>query len=85
MSKRLQVLLDERELGELQQLARQRGVPLSEWVRTALREASSREQRGGIDRKLDALRAAVKHEFPSGEIEDMLAEIDRGYSTDLPT
>jgi hypothetical protein len=29
---------------------------------------------------LDAVRAAARHSFPSGDIEAMLAEIEKGYS-----
>jgi len=31
-------------------------------------------------RKLRALSAAAAHSFPTADIEEMLAEIDRGYS-----
>ncbi len=30
-------------------------------------------------RKLDAVRVAVRHEFPTADIDDMLAQIERGY------
>ncbi|MGB5880236.1 MAG: antitoxin, partial [Thermoanaerobaculia bacterium] len=36
MSKRLQVLLDEEEFAELQEIARQNRMTLSEWVRQTL-------------------------------------------------
>ena len=81
MSKRLQVLLDESELSELQETARKHGMPVSEWVRRALREARRREAGGGIDSKLRAVRAAARHEFPTANIDQMLAEIERGYAT----
>ncbi|MBD0330655.1 MAG: antitoxin [Thermoleophilia bacterium] len=84
MSKRLQVLLDERELEDLRQAARRQGIPLSEWVRRALREARRREPGGDIETKLRALRRAVQHEGPTGDIEQVLAEIDQGYRAPLP-
>ena len=34
---------------------------------------------GDVSKKLEAIRAAAKHEFPTGDIEDMLAEIEQGY------
>jgi hypothetical protein len=34
------------------------------------------------ERKLKVIRAAVRHKFPSGEIQQMLAEIERGYLAD---
>jgi len=79
MSKRLQVLLDEPELRELREAARRQRVPVSEWVRRALREARQREPRGDMDIKLRAVRAASRHEFPTADIDEMLGEIERGY------
>lgn len=85
MSKqRLQVLLDEPELEELREAARRQGVPLSEWVRRALREARRREPRGDLESKLRAVRRAVQYEGPTGDIEQMLAEIEKGYTEPLP-
>jgi hypothetical protein len=80
MTKRLQVLLDEAELREIQQLARRRRVTVAEWVRQALRAARRQEPRNGMKRKLEVVRAASAHAFPSGSVEDMLEEIERGYN-----
>jgi len=79
MSKRLQVLLDEKEFRHLREAARRQGVPVSEWVRQALREARRREPRRDLDGKLRAVRAALKHEFPTADVDVMLAEIELGY------
>lgn len=84
MSKRLQVLLDESEFRDLREAARRQGMPVSEWVRRALREVRRREPRGDIDSKLRAVRAAVRHEFPTADIDEMLAEIERGYGAHVP-
>jgi hypothetical protein len=84
MSKRLQVLLDEHELSELREAARREGLPVSEWVRRTLREARLREPRGDVESKLRAVRTAVRHEGPTADIDDMLAEIERGYGRQLP-
>ena len=84
MSKRLQVLFDEAELRDLRETARREEVPLSEWVRRALREARRGEPTGDIDSKLRAVRAAARHEFPTADIGEMLAEIERGYATTVP-
>jgi hypothetical protein len=80
MSKRLQVLLDEAELRDIQQAAHRQGVPVSEWVRRALREARRGEPRGDLDTKLRAVRVAARHQFPTADIDEMLAEIERGYA-----
>lgn len=78
MSTRLQVLLSERELREIRRAARQAGLTMSEWVRQTLREARSGSP-GDPARKLAAIRAAARHDFPSGDVEQMLAEIESGY------
>jgi hypothetical protein len=46
--------------------------------RPSAREVAS----GDIDQKRRALRAAVRHDHPAGDIEDMLAEIARGRGDD---
>lgn len=84
MSKRLQVLFEDDELRDLREAARRQALPLSEWVRRALREARRREPRGDLEAKLRVLRAAVRHEGPTADIDQMLAEIERGYGTKLP-
>jgi hypothetical protein len=79
MSKRLQVLLEETELRDVQEAARRHGMPVSEWVRRALREARRREPRGDIDAKVRAIRSAARHDFPTADIDRMLDEIERRY------
>jgi hypothetical protein len=78
MSIRLQVVMEENELREIRKTARRHRMTVSEWVRAALRAARRAEP--GPDRasKLDAIRTAVRHAFPSGDIDQMLAEIQRG-------
>ncbi len=34
-------------------------------------------------KKLEIIRAAARQEYPTGDIETMLAEIEQGYLTDL--
>jgi hypothetical protein len=82
MSTRLQVLLDDAELREIQRLARGQHMTVAEWVRQALRAARRREPLGDSRRKLEAVRVAVRHSFPSGAIGQMLDEIERGYRGD---
>jgi ribbon-helix-helix CopG family protein len=84
MSKRLQVLLEEAELRDVQEAARRQGMPVSEWVRRALREARRREPRGDIDAKVRAIRSAARHDFPTADIDRMLEEIERGYAATAP-
>ena len=84
MSKRLQVLLDDKELSEIQQSARRHQMTTAEWVRQALRVARRSEPRVAARKKLDVVRAAVRHNFPSADIDRMLEEIERGYHGDSP-
>jgi hypothetical protein len=79
MSKRLQVLLGDTEYDEVRQIARREGLTVSEWVRQVIRRERRDRSQGDRARKLAAVRAAVQHDFPTADIEDMLAEIERGY------
>ncbi len=79
MSKRLQVLLEEPELREIQRAARAQRMTVAEWVRQALRAARRREPSTDARRKLAAIRTAARHSFPTAEIDQMLAEIESGY------
>ena len=79
MSKRLQVLLDENELKAIRRAAQAQRLTVAEWVRQALRAARHREPATEIEKKLDVVRAASKRSFPIADIDQMLAEIERGF------
>lgn len=78
MSKRLQVLLEETELLEIQRIAKQNGMTVAEWVRQALRAARQRLPAMETMKKLETVRAAAQHEYPTADIDRMLAEIEHG-------
>lgn len=80
MSKRLQVLVDESELHEIQEAARHQHMTVAEWVRQALRTARRRQPRIVARQKLETIRAAAEFQFPTADIERMLAEIEQGYA-----
>ena len=82
MAKRLQVIIQDPDYREIQRAARARSMSIAEWVRQALVHARRREPVGDVAKKLAAVRAAAKYEFPTGDIETMLAEIEQGYLTD---
>ena len=84
MSKRLQVLLDERDLDEIRELANRERLTVADWVRRALDEAKRRRSSGDPARKVASIRAAVRHEFPAGDIDSMLEEINRGVAAGPP-
>jgi predicted transcriptional regulator len=79
MMKRLQVLLDEEEMTEIQALARRRHQTTAAWVREALRLARDTSSHPETGRKLHVIREAVSHAYPAGEIDEMLEEIERGH------
>ena len=81
MSIRLQVIVDEDEMEEIRAVARAKRLTVSEWVRLSLREARHDLPRTPKRRKLEAIAEAAGHRFPAGDIETMLAEIERGYAT----
>ena len=79
MTKRLQVLLQDPEYREIQRIARSRRMSVAQWVRQALHAAKREEPLSDVSKKLEALRAAAKFEFPTADIEQMLVEIEQGY------
>jgi hypothetical protein len=81
MSTRLQVLLDEVELEKMREHAVRQGMTLSEWVRQTLRQAMRLQPAPDIDKKLECVRAAMRHRFPTADIDQMLSEIEQGYGS----
>jgi hypothetical protein len=79
VAKRLQVILQDPEYRDIQRKARLRHMSIAEWVRQALDQARRREPEGGVGKKLAAIRAAARHSYPSGDIQQILAEIESGY------
>lgn len=79
--KRMQVLIEETEYRRVLRVAKSKGMTLAEWVRQALRMAYREEPLGDQDKKLAAVRIAATHEFPTADIDQMLAEISSGYGS----
>ena len=79
MSKRLQVLLEESEWRDVQRAARAERTTVAEWVRKALRAARRATSARSADAKVVAIRTAAQHTFPTADIDQMNAEIGRGY------
>ena len=80
MSKRLQVILSDEELLEIQRIAELKQMTVAEWVRQTLRAARRGESSGDPTHKLAVIRAAARNSFPTAEIDEMLAQIQSGYS-----
>ena len=80
VSKRLQLRLPDSEMDEIRRLAHRQRQTIGEWVRNALREARSRQTANDAQSKLSAVRKAAEYSFPTTPIEQMLDEIEHGYS-----
>ena len=86
MSKRLQVLLADEEMSDIQILAQREHVTVGEWVRRTLREARMQKSVRDPEAKLRAMRRAMEYSpaIPEVDIDQMLREIEQGYLSDLP-
>ena len=78
MSTRLQVVVSEEEMTSLRQAARRTGLTVSEWARQALRRARDEQAGPTAEIRLRALERALACNHPTGDIDEMLADIERG-------
>lgn len=83
MSKRLQVILQDPEYREIQRVARSRHMTIAEWVRQALDLARRKEPTGSMAKKLETVRRAAQCQYPASDIDNMLGEIEAGYTAGL--
>jgi hypothetical protein len=79
------VILQDPDFREIQRIARSRHMSIAEWVRQALALARRREPITDVGKKLEVVRAAVRQNYPTADVDQMLAEIESGYGsgTDL--
>jgi hypothetical protein len=70
--------MDDEELAKIQGTAAREGTTVAEWVRRALQRALEERPQRARDRRIAAVRAAARHEFPAPDIEQMLDEINAG-------
>lgn len=80
MTKRLQVLFDDDELADIQRLAKRQRKTTAAWVRDALRVARAADEYPEPAPKLRAIREAMTYDYPTGEVAELLADIERGYA-----
>jgi hypothetical protein len=64
-------------------MAKTLGTLIVERVRQALAHARRREPLGDVEKKIEAVRAAARHELPTCDIDAMLEEIGRGRGTSV--
>jgi hypothetical protein len=83
MSKRLQVLLADEEMADIQILAQREHLTVGEWVRRTLREERKRKSVKDPEAKIKAIRRAVEFSppVPEVDIDQMLREIEQGYQS----
>jgi hypothetical protein len=81
MSKRLQIILQDAEYREIRRIARSRHLSIAEWVRNALALARNHEPFGDSGKKLEVIRAATRHDYPTADVGRILEEIESGYHT----
>lgn len=79
MVKRLQVIVKDPDYREIQRMARSRHLSIAEWVRQALDLTCRREPLGDVGKKLGVIRRAARQDYPSGDIDRILMEIESGY------
>ena len=84
MTKRLQVLFEDDELRAVQAMARRRRQTTAAFVRDVLREARAAAEHRLPEAKLRAVREASAHSYPSGEMEQILSQVERGYLDPSP-
>ena len=81
MSKRLQVLLPEQEMADIERFANREGLTVGEWVRRVLRAARASRPAIEPEVKIRSIRRAMKYSFPTADIDQMLSEIEEGYKS----
>lgn len=59
--------------------AKAQHLSVGAWVRQVLRSARGRSSSDPAE-KLAAIRSAARHSFPTADIDEVLAQIERGYT-----
>ena len=73
--------MPDEEMESIQRQAESEQLSVGEYVRRALREVESHRPTRNPAAKLAAIREGAKCSFPSGDIEEMNREIERGYQS----
>jgi predicted DNA-binding ribbon-helix-helix protein len=79
MQQTLRIFLEEAEIEEIREIARRNHMTLDEWIHRVLQEARKSHPGRSTETKLRAVRAAVGQGLPTGDIDQMLREIEQGY------
>ncbi|MCH8982486.1 MAG: antitoxin [Acidobacteria bacterium] len=80
MSKRLQVVVSSYEFEEIREASQAAGQTISEWVRSALRQARDSPAPSEIAARLAAIENAARYRFPTADLDEMLGETAARYA-----
>ncbi len=78
MSKRLQVLIPDDEYRAIVSAARRRGQPVARLVRESLRRTVMEGSEPDPDRRIAAVLRFARFSGPTGDIDQLLREIEEG-------
>ena len=78
MSKRLQIVMPDDEYRAVSRAARRRGKPVSQLVRESLRRTVAEDDEMDADARAAAVLRFARFSGPTGDIEEILADIERG-------
>jgi hypothetical protein len=78
MSKRLQVVLPDEDYRALVSAARRRGQTVSRLVRDSMRRILAEEAEPDPDRRIAAILRFARFAGPTGDIAQMLEEVEQG-------
>ena len=79
----MQVLFSEEEFSRLQKAAKRDRRTVAEFVREGLRAYLERKRESSPEEKIAKLLRYAKHAGPTGDIEQILSEIEAGRDSDL--
>jgi hypothetical protein len=57
-------------------------MSVAEWIRHALSFVWQMESSGNTEKKIQSVRAVARSQYPTADIDQMLAEIESGYGVD---
>lgn len=73
-------MLSDGEMKEVRSVSEAQHLTVAEWVRQALRRERQEQPVTTAERKLQCVREAAAHAYPTAKIGGMLKEIERGRS-----
>ncbi len=75
----MQIILNDDEMTEIKKLAKQEKMTVSAWVRRAISHEKRERPIQQVKKKLELVRRSSQFQYPTADIENMLADIETGY------